>query len=388
MKKIISITVILIFVLPLFASATTLLSDCALQSPGSSASDWSAIALLVSDENFDKDIYLSNLKQYVADKYHEKGLLSPTKATEWHRIALAAGLAGEDATDFGGINLINDGIFYRDNLGRQGINAYIWALITIASGNYVEPADALNKTDDIISAILSKQNEDGSFSLKAGTPDCDITAMAVCALSAYKSRAEVMTAINNALSYLSSVQNADGSFSSNGVPNAETTAQVIIAVSALGYDVKTDPRFPNLLDALSSFRTEDGYSHTYAGTTDVIATYQAKCASVAAEKKSFIYTCINKHREDSSEKEIPTEKCELVSLAPSFKTQTDTVVEESTSLIQATEVATLIREESTTEASTSIPSVENQQNSGLFYVFITFLIVIILICGIIIRRIR
>lgn len=383
MKRIVIFTFVLIFALQLVASASVL-QDTALQSPGSTASDWSAIALLVSGEDFDKSTYISGLKGYVTERYLTSNALSPTKATEWHRIALAVALAGEDPTSFAGINLINDGIFYRENLGRQGINGYIWALITIASGNYSEPVDAVNTVDDIIQTILSKQNADGSFSLKAGVPDCDITAMAICALSEYKSREGVSLAINNAINYLSLAQNPDGSFSSNGIPNAESTAQVIIALSSLGYDVNNDTRFPNLLGALQAFRTQDGYSHTYGGETDAIATYQAVCASVATEKKCLIY----KHS-PTSQKEIEYEEPTTEKLESEIKVYPTedlfiTDKEEEPTTPQATEVVTSEQ----TEVETENYVAETSENNGFLPVFVVILIVFVVICGIIIRRTR
>ena len=302
MKRIICLIITLLLLFAEGSSANSLLEQSALASPGDSTSDWSAIALLVSDKAFDKKAYLDALKDYVAEKYQQNGKLSPVKSTEWHRIALAVTLCGEDATNFYGINLINDGVFFRENLGRQGINAYIWSLIAINSGNYAEEAGSINTIEAIISHILSVQNADGSFSLRTNEPDCDITAMTICALSSYKSREDVSHAIENAINFLSLYQNDDGSFSQNNIPNAESTAQVMIALASIGISPKTDVRFQNLYDSLLSFRTADGFSHIYNSSTNIIATYQAECALVAADKCAPIYR-ISK----TVAKEIPIE---------------------------------------------------------------------------------
>ena len=270
MKKIISITITIVLLLSHIWSVNAQALRDALSSPGSSVSDWSAIALLVSGEDFNKALYMDGLREYVKGKYLTESKLSPSKATEWHRIIIAVTLLGENAENFEGINLLNDGVFFRENLGRQGLNAYIWALIAVSSGSYKEPSGAINTIDGIINHILLKQNTDGSFALKSDTPDCDITAMAIYALSAYRGREEVRLAIDNALNFLDSVQNADGSFSANNIPNSETTAQVITALSALGGDVKTDARFEGVYNALLAFKTADGFMHTYNGATDKI----------------------------------------------------------------------------------------------------------------------
>lgn len=290
LTKFLLITVV-ITLLPLSAAAKGhILQEAVLQSPGASQSDWSAIALSVSDIPFDEEGYISQLKSYVAQKYQSPDKLSSNKSTEWHRIIIAVNLLGYDAADFSGINLINDGVYYRENLSRQGLNGYIWALIVASSGNFAEPGDAINTKESILSNILSKQNPDGSFSLSGNKPSCDITAMAVYALSFYKTQENVKGAIDNAVAYLSSVQNADGSFSEDGMANAESTAQVIIALSALRIDVNNDARFPNIYNALLSFQAEGGFCHTQGEKADVIATYQALCAVKAAKSGGWVYS--------------------------------------------------------------------------------------------------
>lgn len=283
---------VIITLLPLTVSANSeILQETILQSPGTSQSDWSAIALSVSDIPFDEEGYITQLESYIAQKYQSQSKLSLNKSTEWHRIIIAVNLLGYDATDFNGINLVNDGIYYRESLAKQGLNGYIWALIALSSGNFSEPDDsAINTKESILTNILSKQNDDGSFSLNGNKPSCDITAMAVYALSFYKTRQDVREAIDNALAYLISIQNPDGSFSEDGVANAESTAQVIIALSALGIDVNNDTRFPNIYNALLSFQVEDGFCHTKGEKINVMATYQALCAIKAAKSGGWIYS--------------------------------------------------------------------------------------------------
>lgn len=81
-------------------------------------------------------------------RYSTPGKLNAQKATEWHRISLAVASLGGDPTSFGtdadgnAINLIADGTYFRSrtaDLGVQGINAYIWALIALDSVSGVVP---------------------------------------------------------------------------------------------------------------------------------------------------------------------------------------------------------------------------------------------------------
>lgn len=382
MKRIVSITIVVLLILSNVWSVNAQSLKNALASPGNSASDWSAIALLVSGEDFDKDLYMDGLREYVKGKYLTESKLSPSKATEWHRIIIAVTLLGENAENFEGINLLNDGVFFRKNLGRQGLNAYIWALIAVSSGGYNEPSGAINTIDGIVNHILSKQNTDGSFSLKSNAPDCDITAMAIYALSDYREREDVGHAINNALNFLDSVQNADGSFSANSIPNSETTAQVITALSSIGCDVKTDARFVGLYDALLAFKTADGFMHTYGGATDTIATYQGVCAIAAANKMSAVYKGEITFEE---QKEVPTEAETQIIKDDKVTLKAEVQEEETTMPATSEELAT-----DCTEAITEAPSEDNidekQQKHLKLYIFLSVLFVIITFYGIMVKK--
>ena len=276
------------------------LNGVAISSPGTTNSDWSAVALLVSGKDFDKDGYINGLKEYVHEKYQTDFKLSKNKSTEWHRIALAANLAGEDVTDFDGINLINDGVFYRKNLAKQGLNAYIWALITLSSGNFEEPDGAINTKNSIINSILERQNEDGGFSLAGNISSCDITSMAIYALSFYQAQENVKSAVIKALNYLLAIQNKDGSFSEDGIPNAESTAQAIIAFDSLGFDANINDFLFKAKSALEYFKTEDGFSHLWGGETDTMATYQSICAMASLNKATPLYSNFVKKANDNT----------------------------------------------------------------------------------------
>lgn len=361
-----------------------------LSSPGSSYSDWSAIALSVSGKSFDKDTYLKKLSEYVTEKYSEENLLSANKSTEWHRIALAVMASGADARSFNGTDLISDGVFNRENLGRQGINAYIWALITIEAGRFEDTETAINTVDSIIAAILSNQNDDGGFSLSGRISDPDITAMALYALAPYRSRGEVSNSVNRAVEALSSMQNDDGGFSSAGAPNAESAAQVIIALSALGIDLGSDTRFikngKNAADALLEYRTDTGFSHLLGNDTDTMATYQSLIALCAYKKRSAVYNFYTVPKETKAasaeikEAEAETVKTEIIEEEPesAFPAEIETET--------FTETETLIYP---SEAS-SEPFEDSERSQKLYVVLFLSAAVIIIaaVCVIIARRIR
>ncbi len=321
MKRICALIIALILVaasLTAFADSSEyvdFLMETAYKNPGDTSSDWSAIALAISGAEFDRELYLKKLGEYVKEKYNTPELLSKNKSTEWHRIGLAVAALGKDASDFEGINLIQDGVFNRENLGRQGLNAYIWALIAAGSQNSEEPAGALNTYDSMLSALISRANSDGGFSLSGNQSDPDITAMAVYALAQFRGRADVKTAIDNAVNALSAMQSENGDFISGGYANAESTAQVVTALSALGIDANTDERFiknsTGAFDALMKYDTGHGFCHVLGEDADIMATYQAVIAIKAYESKSAVYKfpikkAIQKPLKEEPVKEEPT----------------------------------------------------------------------------------
>lgn len=289
------------------AEGSYLLSSSLADTAGTANSDWYAFAvgrLGVEDDYFS---YLTILKSYVEDKYKTDEKLDSQKSTEWHRIALTALSLGADPTSFGtdpngeSINLIDDGIFYKENLGRQGVNSYIWALITLDSKNYKEPDDAVNTRENIINSILKYQKNDGSFTMDGTSANTDITAMAVQALSNYadenkeysftnadasKKNSSIKKVVLNAVNWLSSQQQKNGGFALQGEESAESTAQVITALCSINIDPVNDSRFIkngcNVLDGLMQYQTsEGGFAHTANEKANSISSEQALYALCA-----------------------------------------------------------------------------------------------------------
>ena len=233
---------------------------------GDSVSDWLAVAS--GRAGLQRPDYLRDLESYVTSMYRENGGLDRIKATEWHRITLAVQAQGGDPTAFGRdregkpIDLVAEGTYNWSrsrSLGTQGLNGWIFALITLDSGG------------------------------SAGTADVDITAMALQALAPYQEDAATAEAIRRGLAWLSGQQTENGDFVSWGDPNAESTAQVLIALCSLGLDPETDPRFirngRTLRDGLLSYRTREGlFRHTAEGPEDLMATEQAILALQALDR--------------------------------------------------------------------------------------------------------
>ena len=260
---------------------------------GSSVSDWTALAMARAEVADDYAGYLARLQAYVERQYAENGGLHEVKATEYHRIALTAAALGGDPTSFGTkpdgtpIDLVAEGTYNwqgENDLGAQGLNGWIFALLTVDAVNADIPAGARYSRQDMLDAIVSAQLPEGGFSLGGGEMDVDITAMALQALAPYQE--QYPEVIDAALNALSSAQLPTGGFESWGAQSSESCAQVLLALCELNIDPETDARFQkasgNVVTALLSFRTADGgIAHQQGGQADAMAGEQAMQALMA-----------------------------------------------------------------------------------------------------------
>ena len=259
---------------------------------GSSVSDWTALAMARAGIADDYAGYLARLQAYVERQYAENGGLHAVKATEYHRIALTAAALGGDPTAFGtkpdgtAIDLVAEGTYnwQGDDLGGQGLNGWIFALLTMDAVGSEVPADARYSRQDMLDAIVSAQLPEGGFSLGGGEMDVDITAMALQALAPYQE--QYPEVIDAALNVLSAAQLPSGGFESWGAQSSESCAQVLLALCELDVDPETDERFQkdegSVIDALLAFRLADGgFAHLLGGQLDAMAGEQAMQALTA-----------------------------------------------------------------------------------------------------------
>ncbi|MER1986536.1 MAG: prenyltransferase/squalene oxidase repeat-containing protein [Solibacillus sp.] len=266
-----------------------LLSKPFLQNAGETMGDWYPIGLGRIGYDDDYAAYLAVVQNNVVERYKTEYKLSEMKATEWHRISLAILAAGGDPTNVSGIDLIADGTYNRGltiSLGTQGLNGWIWGLITLDSMRYAVPGNAQLTRKELIIEILSAQLADGGFSFYHDKADPDITGMAIQALAPYYNSTEtfsyvqqatkqsvtktVAAVIDEALQQLSTLQQNDGGFASWEENNVESAAQVLVALTALGIEPSADARFikggQTILDNILSYQMEDGgfiHSKTY-----------------------------------------------------------------------------------------------------------------------------
>ena len=233
------------------------------------SSEWYAIALSQWGE-YDFSAYTKALSRYISDK-------EIRSATTREKYALAF-IAGGYEHPFIAEALEN-------SPGEQGIMSYIYGLHIINNGYTSEKNTAKKLIDEIIALI----NPDGGWSINGEISDVDVTAMTLQALAPYCDNDEKLKEIaENAVDLLSKRQLENGDFSSYGVPNCESTAQVIIALSALGITAE-DERFikngNNLFNGIKGYMLPDGsFSHEKEKEFSDLATVQAFSACVAYER--------------------------------------------------------------------------------------------------------
>ena len=168
-----------------------------------------------------------------------------------------------------------------DSIGRQGVMSWAWGLHLLNNG-CVSPE---NSVDEVVKTLLGLRKPDGGWAVTGETSDADATAMVLQALAPHRADEAVAAAIDSAVEMLSRMQTEQGGFASYGVENAESAAQVIIALCALNID-PTEARFVknglSPLAALAAFRLADGsYAHEKGGASNENAPVQAFLAETA-----------------------------------------------------------------------------------------------------------
>lgn len=219
--------------------------------------EWLIYALLQRKEEISSTV----LEQYYQSVAAKAKAWRIPKPTDVERTALALARMGKDITDVDGVNLA--ALIYNSDRLADGSNEVIYALLALDAADIAIPADAKWNREAMISEILSYQSANGGFGLTNNkSASADMTAMALQALANYQNRPQVQTAIASALEYLKTQQQDDF-----GYGNAESTAQVLLALTSLGIDPTSKevgfgtPNF-NLITNLMGYQKEDGgFSH-------------------------------------------------------------------------------------------------------------------------------
>lgn len=245
--------------------------------------EWTVLSLARSGIKVPKKYYEDYYKRVEKTVKDAKGILHRMKFTEYSRVILALTAINKDVTDVGGYNLLSY-LSDFDNVKKQGINGPIFALIAFDAGNYDIPIDkkasVQTTRQGIIDFILDKEihkgtSKAGGWALSGTDPDPDITFMAIQSLANYRDQKEVKEAVDRALKIMSKKQLSTGGYNSWGTENCESTAQAIVALTALGIDIDTDSRFiktdkkgnkKTLMDGMMQFYCKGGgFAHVNEG---------------------------------------------------------------------------------------------------------------------------
>lgn len=256
---------------------------------------------------------LAQSGKYNFDKY-EKALLKYLEENEVYsassRLKYALVLSAIGSTD------VYISKTLEDSIGKQGIMSYVYGLHLLNNGYKSSEWNI----DSIKNQLLTLQIADGGWSITGKNSDVDVTSMTIQALAPYYNEAGIKAAIDKALVWLSSQQLEDGNYSSYGVPNTESTAQVILALSSLGIDGFADERFikneNTLMDGLIKYRLQNGaFGHKEDDQYYESATVQAYYSLISyirmKEGKSGLYILDNANNTSSTEKQETTVESEV-----------------------------------------------------------------------------
>lgn len=177
-----------------------------------------------------------------------------------------------------------------ETAGKLGVMSYVYALHLLNNGAHSD----LWTIESIVDKLLSMQKRDGGWAAMGNFSDVDATAMCMQALACVNGNEAIEEALNRAIALLSERQLESGGFSSNGKENAESAAQIIIALSSLGIDADADERFiqndVSVLDALLAYQLHSGgFAHLPGESENETAGIQALQAFVALNQAGTPY---------------------------------------------------------------------------------------------------
>ena len=260
---------------------------------GSIGGEWMVIGLARSGRTVPgvEDYYKKALEYIESSIDPETGRLHKAKSTDNSRMILALTALGRDVTNVGGHNLLA-GLSDLEYVKYQGNNGPIWALLALDSGNYPAPTGGTTTRQALIDELLRVQTSDGGWTISGDKADSDMTGMALTALAPYYTKdLKVQEAIDKAIARLSEMQDEDGGYSTSydgttKIATSESISQVVTALSALGINADTDPRFVkngnSVIDALLRYYVKGGgFKHIMDGEIDGMGTEQAYYALTA-----------------------------------------------------------------------------------------------------------
>ena len=249
--------------------------------------EWVVIGLSRGGHGLSKDISERYYQSVLQELERKNGILAERQYSDYSRTIIGLTAAGYDPTNIGGYNLVNNLADF-NKINMQGFNGPVWALIALDSHNYNLPEGSSTTRAKLVDELLAHELDGGGWTYAGTKKDVDMTGMVIQALAPYyNTDARVHAAVDRGLEWLSTKQKSDGSFVEyNGESCSESTAQVIVALTALGINPENDTRFikngKTMIDGLLEFYLGNGqFEHLKDNGANGMATYQSYYALAA-----------------------------------------------------------------------------------------------------------
>lgn len=196
----------------------------------------------------------------------------PKSLTDTARVSMALKAMGKDPSNINGYDLLAP-LENTQVLKDQGVNAVAYALIASNYCNY-----PLSNEKDLLDILAEESLH--SKDIAGDMAEVDYRAMMLQGFSYYLDRPEYKEAIDFNLEYLRKAMQDDGSYG-----NCESTAQTIMALSMMGYDLENETDFTvdgkTLLDGLKVYEKDGGYSHLKDSEKELLSSQQGLMAMIA-----------------------------------------------------------------------------------------------------------
>lgn len=282
--------------------------------------EWAVIAM-ARNGSLNEEAKTNYLKNLYKKLQENNGVLHTAKYTEYSRVTLALTSMGINPTLVEGYNLLQP-LANMKKVNRQGINGTIFALIAFDSNQYeipqLEGSGKQTTREGLIETLLDGEISGGGWALMGNQPDPDITAMTLQALAPYTQQQAVKEAVDRGIEKLAELQIPQGGYVSNAgdesSQNLESTAQVVIALSAIDVSLLESEKFKKngktLLDEMLRFQLSDGsFCHVIDGGSNQMATEQGTIALAAWYRavtgKNNLYDMTDVSMEQPGEGETP-----------------------------------------------------------------------------------
>lgn len=276
--------------------------------------DFGSSVLTLAKANFPvaKNYYDTYYKAVEAEA--KNNFANFSSVSKYATTVLAVTAIGKDATNVGGVNLVDKMVAYAQQQKVKGdADAafallemdYYWMLTALDANDYAVPQanEADFSREAIVAYLVSKAYPEGGFSWGSSSEwttgaDVDSTAMAITALAPYKAQLAVGEVISSGLAFMQAQLSDNAGFYSEWAKgdSPESVSQLIIAQRSLGIDPQQHEQFVlangawTVSNLLTSYdETLHAFKNSAQGTVNQISNLQAAQALTAYEQPTPYY---------------------------------------------------------------------------------------------------